>query len=86
MSRRPADHGKELVGSGAARDLPLASRTHSDPPPRALPIIRALDRHRARVAAPGLSALSAARPPGGAVTTFRNAYDADLPFKHRYKR
>src|SRR5438477_258710 len=44
-----------------------------------------IDIVHARSRAPAWSALSAARATGRRfVTTFHNAYDADLPFKHRY--
>src|SRR5258707_7932324 len=44
-----------------------------------------IDIVHARSRAPAWSALSAARATGRRfVTTFHNAYDADLPFKRRY--
>lgn len=82
---------KELVRVGAQHiTLPLASKNPLVIRRNAKALTEAIRRFRidivhARSRAPAWSALPAARATGRYfVTTFHNAYDSDLPLKHRY--
>lgn len=82
---------KELLRVGARHiTLPLASKNPLTIRRNAKALADLIRRFRidivhARSRAPAWSACSAARATGRRfVTTFHNAYDSDLPFKHRY--
>ena len=84
MERELARTGAQHIALPLAAKNPLVIRRNRA---ALIELIRRckIDLVHARSRAPAWSALSAARATGRRfVTTFHNAYDADLPFKRRY--